>query len=763
MVAEDPKPELFLKEPDLLHVRFGGVLELKGTAGTVVLDDGRWFGPIRWSDANFRTEKGKNRCGMFERFSVSGLITEGIGVDVACCLYQQHPAVSLGMTVTNKGEDDLFLDRLILLSGRPPTGGFSGFPKQSACCFLAQPHHWPVHFQIPDCLKTVPADETGRTHWNTVIGSKEGFSLAIGIGEAARGGAEIDFWEKEGCIGLELNSKLRSNLKNRKLRLPTGKSYSSHQMIFVPGPNALTALNNYTDFVCRYLGLKLYHPPYAGLFAAYGNDPANCDPTVSPLGEKRLSELMQVVDRFLKPYGLNTIKTQFHGYSSSRPGGGPVEKLTEKQARDPKTVAKMIGEIRKKGIAPEHYDSRRDYPHGIEWHVKRLSDKGFRPAFVCRPFYNIKAGTPILDRAASDLFEMTVKDWGYRYLMFDFISDDYDSDNDTITVEQGIYNRFRAVRKRLGPKIFLEACMVWPGPVLGVADGYRPGYDWRGGLEEYLAPIFACRYHFHGRFFQCDNEFFDPALRPFTWNAKPKGLENIMQGEERVRMWVSYNAMLGYSFLAGAALELVDADRWQIFQRAIPPRDDRAKPIDFFANNPPRYWLRQNRTAAGGLYVLGLFNWSKDASDEKPVDPVKWGLSSNGKYLFFDFWKGEVYGPTQTLPNWLAPFSCRILHVQPVTNKKPVLVGSSRHVAGPHGIENWEWLRKEKIIRGLFSGAPNSSERYWIWLPGNEGIAECRGARFEIIRPHLVCLRVNFDGSGRQSWSLKLNRKIPVV
>ena len=34
---------------------------------------------------------------------------------------------------------------------------------------------------------------------------------------------------------------------------------------------------------------------------------------------------------------------------------------------------------------------------------------------------------------------------------------------------EGIRNRFQAVRDRVGPDVFIEACMVAPGPVLGIA------------------------------------------------------------------------------------------------------------------------------------------------------------------------------------------------------------------------------------------------------------------------------------------------------
>ena len=67
------------------------------------------------------------------------------------------------------------------------------------------------------------------------------------------------------------------------------------------------------------------------------------------------------------------------------------------------------------------------------------------------------------------------------------------------------------------------------------------------------------------------------------------------------------------------------------------------------------------------------------------------------------------------------------------------------------------------VLKAVVTGAPNSQERYYIWLPDNDGVSECTGAVFEIERPRLVRLEVKFDSSGRREWFLKLDRNIPVL
>ena len=740
------------------QIVLGKTISFSCTSGIVVLHDGKMFNTIDIINPEIKTDSSKDNLGSFDSMSVSGGVGEGIISIVTWTLYREHPVCAIEMEVTNNSGNDAIIDRLILLKGMPPEEGFDRkFPKAKSCRYLAHPFYWHGHFDVQNYIPLLGENSSGTAYWSTVIGESGKPSLAIGIGETATGGAEITFTSKSGKVGLELSSFLRTDLKGRLFRLPVGKSFKTQRMIFVTGDTPLEAIDHYSDIVCRYINLKPAHPPYTGLFTAYGCDPEGKDPGRVSLSEKRIDELMDVVVKYLAPYGLDTIKTQFHGLSSSKPGDGQVQKLTAEEAEDAAKVKKLVADIKEKAFAPDDYDSRIDYPHGIPWHVKKLAEQGYRPALVSRPFYNIKAGTPALDKAAADLYEMTVKDWGYRYLMLDFITADYDSDYDTMTLEQGIYNRLKAIRDRLGKDIFIEACMTWHGPVLGVADGFRPAHDWRGGLEEDLAGMFACRYHLHGRFFQNDIEFFDPAKRPFTWGKG--GVEGMQSTEERVRLWTSYCAMLGYSYLTGGCLEKVEPERWHIFQRGIPAQEGLAIPLDFFENDPPTRWLRKCSTPSGEYYVLGIYNWNKSKVYDSRLSAEEWGLDKKAEYLLFDFWTGEVIGPSKSVKVQLSPFSQKLFHINRVPDK-PAIVGTTRHVLGNVGIVKWKIGKNE--IQATFTGAPDSQERYWVWLPDNQGIAECVGANFDIVRPRLLRLDVTFSSSGKQDVMVKLDKGIPV-
>jgi len=216
------------------------------------------------------------------------------------------------------------------------------------------------------------------------------------------------------------------------------------------------------------------------------------------------------------------------------------------------------------------------------------------------------------------------------------------------------------------------------------------------------------------------------------------------------------------SYLGGAALEKVSPERWWLFQRALPPTGGNARPLDLMESSPPRRWRRDVMTPAGPFSVLGLFNYDERKPMQKAVRPSEWGLTDDADYLFFDFWNQRVHVPTNELPLSLEPFSCHILFLQPAPSQ-PSLVGGTRHVAGMVGLEGWDFDHSSNTLRATVVGAPNSEERYYIWLPDNEGVKECEGASFEIERSRLVRLTVNFGSTGRQEWSLRLDKKIPVL
>ena len=337
---------------------------------------------------------------------------------------------------------------------------------------------------VPEAEWRVPAPEGPfhRGYWSLGLGEPGGNALVAGIGERATSWASVGFLRAGASLGMEVGGWLWSDARERPLRLKPGQTFHLQRMVLLPANDLHQGLTAYAEAVQRYLGLQLRFPPYAGIFSAYGSDPSGRRPEKVPLTEARIQSMRAVLDQYLQPYGLDTFKTQFAGLSSGPPGMAMRRAEWTNLPIAPSEQG-LIEHVYESAFTPDAYDSRVDFPHGIEAHVRDLKARGYRPALVCRPFLNIRSGPPRYDELAAELFAMAVERWGYEYLMFDFNSHDYESDDDTHTMAEGIRNRFQAVRDRVGPDVFIEACMVAPGPVLGIADGFRQGADWRGGTE----------------------------------------------------------------------------------------------------------------------------------------------------------------------------------------------------------------------------------------------------------------------------------------
>ena len=102
--------------------------------------------------------------------------------------------------------------------------------------------------------------------------------------------------------------------------------------------------------------------------------------------------LRGVVDVHLQPYGLDTFKTQLAGLSSGPPGMALREEWTSLPVAPAEDG--LIDLVYEKGFTPDIYDSRADFPGGIEAHVRDLKRRGYRPALVCRPFQTFSSGPP---------------------------------------------------------------------------------------------------------------------------------------------------------------------------------------------------------------------------------------------------------------------------------------------------------------------------------------------------------------------------------
>lgn len=713
-------------------------------------------GPLRlspeWDTQEVTPHSGEDRCGAFSGLRVVAICEETFQVEWSAVVYQSLSLAALWMRVTNIAPSDQRLLRLFVLHADPRAGSVVNTPLHPDRTLILNNGPWMGI--LPSAWRVrVPEDEFHQGYWSIGLADPHGGAVVAGIGEGASSFASVGFMRHEEQLGMEMGGWLWADLDRSPLRLTPGQTFTLQRMLILSAPDLHYGLTTYAALVQQYLGHTPRFPPYAGIFTAYGGDPSGEHPEHHPLTEERIDTLRQVVDTYLKPYGLDTFKTQFAGLSSGPPGMVGRRKEWTSLPIAPAAEG-LIEWVYESGFTPDVYDSRKDFPHGIEAHVRDLKRRGYRPALVCRPFLNIRSGPPTYDALAADLFAMTVERWGYDYLMFDFNSADYETTEDTHTMAEGIRHRFQAVRDRVGPGIFLEACMVAPGPVLGIADGFRHAADWRGGTEANLARQACTHYYYHQRWFQLDHEFFDPQLYPFTWGKQ--GVEGMTASLDRVKLWTGFGALTGFSWLTGGVIEHVSPERWEVFTRALPVYGPCARPLDLLEHDPPRLWLLDAEAAGMRYHVLGLFNWQ-----ERPwstwVRLTDLGIRSRKPHLFFDFWEQRLYGPGHTIRVDLPPCSCQILFIIPTTSQ-PLWVGTDRHVTGAIGLESFAYDRTTHTAQGVCTGPPRTRQCHYLYLPSDLAPVSSTEATFETPQYRLLKVIVDLDETGRRAWSVRLRR-----
>jgi hypothetical protein len=304
--------------------------------------------------------------------------------------------------------------------------------------------------------------------------------------------------------------------------------------------------------------------------------------------------------------------------------------------------------------------------------------------------------------------------------------------------------------------------MVMPGPVLGIADGLRPATDWRAGIEPLLARQCASRFYYHSRLFQLDLEFFNPSLTPFTWEGQgPDGGRKFFGSLDRVRSWVSFSGISGYSYLTGGVIEQVSAERWHLFSRALPVYGRPARPVDWPRARTPRIWSLAAETAGRPHVVIGVFNWQTEEQERIPIDLVECGLDPSARYVLFDFWAQKMLGIFSGICEAsVSPGGCQVLFAHEAAST-PVVIGTDRHVTGAIGLKQFQFDPAGSEMTGLSEGPPGSSIRHFIYVPSGQGPSEVEGGECEVSQPSVLRMEIRLPkGPGRdpvlQEWRIKL-------
>lgn len=299
---------------------------------------------------------------------------------------------------------------------------------------------------------------------------------------------------------------------------------------------------------------------------------------------------------------------------------------------------------------PEHDSAK--FPHGMRWLAETIRSKGVKPGLWIRPFkgWGDSEGTPEWARGPtldishpdarnwlSQLARRLVREWGYEYLKFDFVTYDLYGcwgmelpenkgrlgtvAGDTITNITAYRLALEALREGAGEECFLLGCNCLLAPAFGIVDGMRIGddvsaADWERTVlmgAKSVAPL----QFLHGNVW---------------WNDPDCIMVHEPMSFSEARLWNVFVSFTGGLPIVSSKLYELPEERREILAKTLPVRHLHARPLSSDEEIPPIWWASMGE-GDEQIVKIGLFNWG-DGVREFELDPVSFGFSGSGPAPF---------------------------------------------------------------------------------------------------------------------------------
>lgn len=691
-------------------------------------------------------------------------------------LYEGTNTFACWMRVENKSSSEAVLSSLVPLCVRGLDGGAVITPEISNTrAMMLNNGKWmgdarSLHVGLD------PRRVTESYHISAFMDTENDKALVFGMGERTNTIVRLEGSLNRAGFEMGICGSMETDLFNGAYHLAPGKAFGMNRVVVMQEGNVWETFDAYGDYLAKYMKIDSQRIRSAtGIFSVYGQEKADTDDWENiALTDERVSELMDVLDRYVKPYGIEYVKTQFGGASS-----GPSFKDTGrnvfwrrdwagKEPMRPIPEGESLAElIEREGFTPDTCNLAEYHPHGVKYMCDMVHQRGYKNALVCRGYLNIISGSDERENISADIWEMAVKKWGYDYLMFDFNLSDFETDRNDVTVAEAMTKRFQTIRNRVGPEVYIEACMIMPGCILGLADGYRPTSDWRGGTEEELVGKLTSMYFLHNKVFAMDSEFFDPDITPFVWGNEGKINNRIrfFGSLERVRSWTTWCGLSGYNLFTGGVIDDVSAERWNIFTRMLPVHQGPcAKPLDLCREQHPSIWKLEGMNAGGKYTTVAYFNWNSLAQKCITIDYAQMGLSLDKRYIAKSFWDGRVYELYDGMTVVLPASGCLLLTIRKLgCDTAPILIGTDRHVTEAFGMKRFEYDAASKTIIGECEAPANTQMTVFIYMPDNRGPEYAEGCEWEISQPGVIRVTATMNADGAAKWLLKMDSHKKII
>ncbi len=512
-----------------------------------------------------------------------------------------------------------------------------------------------------------------------------------------------------------------------RLRIKPGQDARTETFALGWFDDARLGLEAYADAIARVYAIKLPVQP-AGYCTWYADKHGGaCD-------EKHLAELAAFAAQHLKPFGFEFVQID-DGWQDGVSTNGPCRNFTSQRPAGPYPggMQAMASQITGLGLTPgiwfmpfagTHYDPF--FQEHQDWFAQDSQGKPFETTWGGTCLDMTHAGAR---QHLRSVVQRIAHEWGYRVFKMDglwtgtatrlmYVNDGYQddqigesrlSDPDKTPVE-AYRDGLKLVREVAGPDVFLLGCCVSQnmrsfGGAFGLLDAMRVGPD--TGAGHIGAPHGSRNYFLHGRIWQNDPDCV--SVRSST-------------SLDQARLNASWTAISGQLFYSSDWLPDLPADRLDILRRTMPAHGLLPRPVDLFEHDPARIWLLSDTRQSPRRDVVAFYNWDQDRAVTVACATSRLGLPAAVEYVAFDFWADKFVRPfRETLSAELPAASCRVLAVQPVSDR-PQLLSTSRHVTqGMVDVRSETWDMSTHTLSGISRVVGADPYELRIVVPIGEG------------------------------------------
>ncbi len=342
-----------------------------------------------------------------------------------------------------------------------------------------------------------------------------------------------------------------------------------------------------------------------------------------------------------------------------------------------------------------------DYPPEGEKNTRRFSNIDQKKDAPYETFWGgtcLDMSNPEAREYVADEVRRIAGEWNCRYFKIDglwtgaaieqlYVNDEYLPDDigkqkffDPALSNIEVYRLgLETVRKAAGDDVFILGCNVSQNmrvmnASIGFVDAMRIGPDngasWEGICR---GPWRATnRYFYNGRVWWNDP---DPV---YVRDEIP------LSHAQTIASWAAISGQL-YAF--SDWLPDLSDERVNVLRRTMPNHQRKTvRPVDLFTSDLARVWVLTDPAVDGvrpARYVVGIFNWNENQAESFRLSAEKLGLEKADSYAVYDFWGDRFMtdgGSGVPVDVTVPPASCLILAVRPITDSRPVLLSTSRHV-----------------------------------------------------------------------------------